>query len=137
MSIKFMIGIIAIVTFAILPCTSLAEDEFHINYRVANLYEDDNSLSGTLILNVYNTSGEEAQDMVAMIPGPNGVTYDNRPIFLGTLADGHQLEILDRFVVPQELIDPDAPDDEVSWQLEYTNALGARIAVDVVGQKAE
>ncbi len=114
-----------------------AEDAFHIHYRFANLNEDEYSLSGNLILNVYNTSGEDAQDLVAMIPGPNGVTYDNRPIFLGTLADGEQVEILDRFVVPEELIRPNSPEDAVSWQLEFTNALGARITLDVVGQKVE
>ena len=137
MSIKFMIGIIAIVTFAILPCTSLAEDEFHINYRVANLYEDENSLSGTLFLDVYNTSGEDVSDMVAWIPDPNQVTYDQHQIGVGNLPDGAQVEVLDPFIVPIEITYAEPAAESVSWRLEYTNALGGRQSVDVIGLEVQ
>lgn len=113
------------------------EEPFHVKYRHVDMSSDTVSLSGALILNVYNTSGEDARDIVAMIPGPNSVTYDNHRIFIGTVRDGQQVEILDRFVVPQELVDPESPDDEVSWQFEFTNTLGTRITLDVVGQKVE
>jgi hypothetical protein len=117
--------------------TAGVEEAFHLKYRQQDISSDGVTHSGVLILNVYNTSGEDAQDIVAMIPGPNSVTYDNHPIYVGTVVDGQQVEILDRFVVPQELIDPNITDDDVIWQLEFTNALGSRITQDVVGRKAE
>ena len=126
-------------THAVTPEAPAAgvEEAFHLKYRQQDISSDGVTHSGVLILNVYNTSGEDAQDIVAMIPGPNSVTYDNHPIYVGTVVDGQQVEILDRFVVPQELIDPDTTDDNVIWQLEFTNALGSRITQDVVGRKAE
>ena len=137
MSIKFIKGVIVIVTFATLPCTSLAEDEFHIHYRVANLYEDENSLSGTLFLDVYNTSGEDVSDMVAWIPDPNQVTYDQHQIGVGNLPDGAQVEVLDPFIVPIEITYAEPAAESVSWRLEYTNALGGRQSVDVIGLEVQ
>jgi hypothetical protein len=137
MTIKFIKGIIAIVTFATLPCAGLAEDEFHIHYRVANLYEDENSLSGTVFLNVYNTSGADVSDMVAWIPEPNQVTYDQHEIGVGNLPDGAQVEVLDPFIVPIEITYAEPTAEPVSWRLEYTNASGERQSVDVVGLEAQ
>ena len=137
MSIKFMIGIVAIVTFATLPCTSLAEDEFHVHYRVANLYEDGNSLSGTVFLSVYNTSGEDISDMVAWIPEPNQVTYDQHQIGVGNLPDGAQVEVLDPLIVPIEIANTEPATEPVSWRLEYTNTLGQRLSIDVIGLEVQ
>jgi len=137
MSIKFVKGFIAVVTFASLPCTGLAEDEFHVHYRVANLYENGNSLSGTVFLNVYNTSGADVSDMVAWIPGPNQVTYDQHQIGVGNLPDGAQVEVLDPFIVPIEITYAEPAAEPVSWRLEYTNVLGERQSIDVVGLLAQ
>ena len=113
------------------------EEPFHVMYRHIDTSSDADSLSGTLILNIYNTSGEDARDIVAMVPGPNNVTYDNRHIFIGTLNDGQQVEILERFVVPHDLGDAASLQDEVGWQLEFTNTLGARTTLEVVGHRVE
>jgi hypothetical protein len=137
MRINFIQGVIALIAFASLPCASLAEDEFHIHYRVTNLSEDANSLSGTLFLNVYNTSGEDDSDMVACIPGPNQITYDQHHIGVGDLADGAQVEVLDPFIVPIEITHAEPAAEPVSWRLEYTNPLGVRQSIDVVGLEAQ
>jgi hypothetical protein len=133
MRIKFFWGIFTLTAFAALTCTSLAEDAFHVHYRVANLNQDEHDLSGTVFLNVYNTSGGDIADMVAWIPTPNQVTYDQRQIGVGDLADGAQIEVLDPFIVPIEITQVESNPEPVSWRLEYTNALGERQSVDVVG----
>ena len=137
MSPKYIVGIIAIVTFASLPHTGLADDKFHIHYRVANLTEDATSRSGTVFLNVYNTSGENVTDMVAWIPEPNTVTYDQRHIGVGNLADGAQVEVLDPFIVPIEITSTEPAEESVNWRLEYTNASGVRQSIDVIGLEAQ
>lgn len=133
MRILFLSGVIAIVTYASLTSTCLAEDTFHIHYRLANLTEDEYNLSGTVFLNVYNTSGEDISDMVASIPEPNQVTYDQHLIGVGDLSDGAQVEVLDPFIVPIEVTHTEPTTEPVSWRLEYTNALGERQSIDVVG----
>ena len=115
----------------------LAEDEFHVHYRVVNLNQDDINLSGTVFLNVYNTSGGDVADMVAWIPGPNPVTYDHRQIGVGDLSDGAQVEVLDPFIAPLEITQDEPTPEPVSWRLEYTNALGERQSIDVVGIEVE
>ncbi|MFW9844759.1 MAG: hypothetical protein ACFFEV_09300, partial [Candidatus Thorarchaeota archaeon] len=48
----------------------------------------------------------------------NSVTYDNHRIFLGTLADGQQVEVLDPFSFPEEMVSFEPGADEVVWILE-------------------
>lgn len=135
MRIKFITGFFAIVTLAFLPSTSLAEESFHVHYRVENLNQDAHNLAGTLYLNVYNTSGEDAVDLVARISEPNQVIYDQRQIILGTVLDGEQVEVLDQFIVPLESTQSEPTGEPVIWHIEYTCGLGDRHSVDVVGQK--
>ena len=137
MSTKYIAGIFALITVATLPYTGLADDKFHIHYRVANLNQDESNLSGTVFLNVYNTSGENVSDMVAWIPEPNQVTYDQHQIGVGNLADGAQVEVLDPFSVPIEITQTEPAAESVSWRLEYTNASGVRQSIDVIGLDAQ
>lgn len=137
MKTKYIAGIVAIVTFVALPYTGFADDKFHIHYRVANLNQDENSLSGTVFLNVYNTSGEGVSDMVAWIPEPNQVTYDQHQIGVGNLADGAQVEVLDPLIVPIEIANTEPATEPVSWRLEYTNTLGQRLSIDVIGLEVQ
>ena len=137
MKTKFIAGIVAIVTLAALPYTGLANDNFHIHYRVANLSQDENSLSGTVFLNVYNTSGEDALDLVASIQEPNQVTYNQHQIGVGNLADGAQVEVLEPFIVPVEVANTEPATSPVSWRLEYTSASGVRQSIDVIGLEAQ
>ena len=61
------------------------------------------------------------------------VTYDQRQITVGSLADGAQVEVLDEFIVPIEITQGESGTAPVTWRLEYTDTLGARHTVDVVG----
>jgi len=117
--------------------SSFAEDLFHVHYRLTDLSSDEHNRSGTLHLNVYNTSGEHALDMVAWVTEPNQVTYDQRPIGVGDLADGEQVEVLDYFIVPVEITEAAPGDEQVIWRLEYTGPLGKRRSVDVAGQDVQ
>ena len=137
MSTKIFPGIIAILCLAAPPWASWADDQFHIHYRVADVVTSESSMSGTVFLNVYNTSGENVTDMVAWVPEPNAITYDQRQIGVGSLADGAQVEVLDPFIVPIEITSIETPAEPVSWRLEYTDASGVRQSIDVIGLEVQ
>ena len=122
-------------TLAATSVMALAEDPFHISYRQQNLSSDGLTQSGILLVTVVNVSGEGAQDIMASVPGPNNVTYDNRSILVGDLAEGAQIEVMDEFHVPQELADPDAMEDSITWQLEYTNSTGESLSTEITGER--
>ncbi|MEA3276939.1 MAG: hypothetical protein U9Q81_16970 [Pseudomonadota bacterium] len=119
----------------VLTQPSLAEDPFHISYRQQNLSSDGLTQSGMLLVTVVNVSGEDVQEIMASVPGPNNVTYDNRSILVGDLAEAAQTEVLDEFQVPQELANPDAMEDNITWQVEYTDSTGERLSIEVRGEK--
>lgn len=123
---------ILLVCFAVAP--ALANDAFHVKYRHDNVFSDGSTISGFLLLNVYNTSGEEARDMEAWIEGPNTVTFDNHRVFLGNLADGQQIEVLDTINVPGDLSEPGPASETTNWTLEYTDSSGERVRVSIIGQ---
>ena len=126
-----------IASFLILAVTAfpvLAEDIFHISYRQQNLSSDGLTQSGILLVTVVNVSGEDVKDMMASVPGPNNVTYDNRAILIGDLVEGAQNEILDEFQVPQEL-NTGAVDDRITWEVEYTDSAGQRLNAEVTGER--
>ena len=122
-------------TLAATSVTALAEDPFHISYRQQSLSSDGLTQSGILLVTVVNVSGEDAQDIMALVPGPNNVTYDNRTILIGDLTEGAQTEVLDEFHVPQELADPDATEESITWQMEYTNSIGEPLSIEVTGER--
>jgi len=122
---------ILFVCFAVTP--SLASDTFHVNYRHDNVSSDGSTISGFLLLNVYNTSGEDARDLEIWIDGPNKVTFDNHRIFLGSLAHGQQIEVLDKIDAYGELTDSDQNNKQVNWTLEYTDSSGKRVRVNITG----
>ena len=115
--------------------TVLAEDPFHISYRQQNLSSDGLTQSGILLVTVVNVSGEDVQAIMATVPGPNNVTFDNRSILIGDLAEGAQIEVMDEFHVPQELADPGAMEESITWQLEYTNSIGESLSTEVTGER--
>lgn len=113
----------------------LAGDLFHISYRQQNLSSDGLTQSGILLVTVVNVSGGDVADVMASVPGPNNVTFDNRTILIGDLAEGAQTEVLDDFHVPQELADPEAMEESISWAVEYTDNGGQRLNVEVTGER--
>ena len=128
--IRFVFALILAVTM--LPV--FAEDPFHISYRQQNLSSDGLTQSGILLVTIVNVSGEDVKDMMASVPGPNNVTYDNRAILIGDLVEGAQNEILDTFQVPQEL-NTGAVDDQITWEVEYTDSTGQRQNAEVTGER--
>jgi hypothetical protein len=122
-------------TLVAASATALAEGPFHLSYRQQNLSSDGVSQSGILLVTVVNVSGEDVLDLMASIPGPNNVTYDNRVIPIGDLANGQQVEVLDEFQVPQELANPDAMEPTITWQVEYTNGMGEPVTAEVQGEQ--
>ena len=127
--IRLVFALILAVT--VLPVS--AEDPFHVSYRHQNLSSDGLTQSGALLVTVVNVGAEDVQNLTASIAGPNNVTFDNRAIFIGNLAEGQQIEVLDLFHVPQELADPDATEERVTWTVEYTNGLGESVTAEVTG----
>ena len=111
-----------------------ANDQFHFNYRHQAMSSDELSQSGILLLTVVNVSGQDVRELVVSIAGPNKVTYDNRAIYVGDLAEGQQIEILDEFKVPLELVNLDTSGERVAWKVEYTTIDGNRQAAEIIGE---
>ena len=126
--------VLAALVLAAWSAPALADGEFVLHYRLENLSNTETNRSGMLLVEAFNASGEDIQELVAWIQGPNNVTYDNRRVIIGDLADGQQRQVLDPFVVPIELTENDSSDEEPTWNLEYTNSLGETVTVEVVGQ---
>lgn len=135
MHLKIKMSFAALLAMAATSMASFAEENFHVHYRVDGLNQDAQNLSGTLYLNIYNTSGQDTFDMVAWIPEPNQVTYDQRQIIVGALPDSGQVEVLDHFTLPTEMAEGQAVAAPVTWRLEFADALGTPHAVEVVGQE--
>ncbi len=136
MKLKRFCAPVAGALLLVLTQPSLAEDDpFHISYRQQSLSSDGLTQSGMLLVTVVNVSGEGAKDLIASVPGPNNVTYDGRAIHIGDLADGQQVEVLNEFHVPQDLADPDAMEDTITWEVEYTNITGERHSAKVTGER--
>jgi len=126
-----IVCIVSLLLVATVPPV-IAEDAFHIDYRQADITTEGGTLSGTLIVSVLNTSGQSIQDVVVWVTGPNNVTYDNHQVVIGNLADGQWSEIVETINVPAELQTGEAA-DEVAWSVEFTNAVGTREMVSVLG----
>jgi hypothetical protein len=111
------------------------QDPFHISYRQQNLSSDGLTQSGMLLLTVVNVSGDDVRQVTASVPGPNNVTFDNRTILIGDLADGAQTEVLDEFHVPQELANPAAVEGSIIWQVDYLDSTGEPRSAEVTAER--
>ena len=114
--------------------TVAANDQFHFNYRHQAMSSDGLIQSGILLLTVVNVSGQDVRELVVSIPGPNKVTYDNRAIYVGDLTEGQQIEVLEEFKVPQELVNSDVLEERISWRVEYSTTAGERQITEVIGE---
>jgi len=110
-----------------------AGKKFDITYRQNPVVADETSASGELYLYVLNSSGEPAKDVAVWIEGTNNVTFDNRVIHVGDLADGQPRGVLSEFRLPREVVNPESAEEEITWKVEYTNAAGQRVVAEVVG----
>ena len=134
MKMKFMWGVVLMV---VLAGPVFAQDAFHVGYRQENVVVEGNTVTGKLLVSVYNVSGGKVRDVTVSVPGPNNVTYDNRTIFIGDLADGQRVEALDIFSVPAEMRQSDRVEDQISVDVEYTTAAGERKKAQVTGRNVQ
>ncbi|MGD8588883.1 MAG: hypothetical protein PVG22_08650 [Chromatiales bacterium] len=131
----FVVPVLGVLLLVISPLTLAQQDLFHISYRQQNLSSDGLSQSGILLITVVNVGGQDARRVMASVPGPNNVTFDNRTILIGDLTEGAQTEVLDEFQVPQELANPDVIEDQIVWQVEYIDSAGEKQVTEVTGER--
>jgi hypothetical protein len=69
------------------------------------------------------------------MPIQNNVTFDNRTLFVGDLAEGQQAGVFDQFQVPQEIAHPETVEERITWTVEFTNPAGDRVVTKVMGER--
>lgn len=114
---------------------AFAGKKFDITYRLDDVATSETTASGHLMLYVLNASGEPAKDVAIWIEGPNNVTFNNRAIHVGDLADGQPLGVMDEFSVPIEIAHPEDTEEEIVWKVEFTKATGERTVLDADGRR--
>jgi hypothetical protein len=132
---RFMLPIMGVLILILTQSVLAQDDLFHISYRQQDLSSDGLSQSGVLLVTVVNVSGVAVQQVMVSVPGPNNVTFDNRMILIGDLPVDGQTEVLDDFQVPQELADPEAIEERIVWQVEYTDSDGQKQSTEVTGER--
>jgi len=123
--------------FLSLPALSAASDPppFQLIHRQENVTADrygDNTKSD-LMLTVVNLSGGEARDIVVSISVPNPYLFVDSPVFIATIPNGRQAEILHKSVLPNDLIALSEPEERIVWRIEYTKEDGERDAIEISG----
>lgn len=113
-----------------------ANEAFHITYQQENVIASDGILTGSLIINIVNTSGQDVKDVAVSIPGPNNVTYDNHQTMIGDVADGNQAGVNAAINAPVEMQNGEAA-DKVIWNVEFTNGNGERQIAEVTGVRIQ
>ena len=125
-----IVAFLSLVAFATaLP--AYAADAFQIASRHLDLASDDEVLTGYLLIDIQNLGDEDAGEIVISVPGLNKVTYDSRAILVGDLSAGEPRGLIEPLVVPSGLAEMPLPGKNVTWRVEYTNAAGERVEVDV------
>jgi hypothetical protein len=114
----------------------LANDAFHLIYQQENMSVANGILTGSLIIQVINTSGQDVKDVVVSIPGSNNVTYDNHRAVIGDVAAGQMAGVTAAINAPEEM-QSGAAVHEVVWSVEFTNSLGERQTVEITGSKIQ
>ena len=112
-----------------------AEDPFKVVYRQDNVVNDGLKTSFNLMINVINLSGDEARSLMVTIPGQNPFLPMDMPVFVGTIPDGHQSEVLQQAKISNALIALSDPEENLLWRVEYTNSAGEKTFVDVKGER--
>lgn len=111
------------------------EPKFQVSYRQGNVVSDGLKTKADVLINVVNLSGDEARDLTVSIPVANKLLLADFPAFVGSIPDGHQIEILQQVELPNYQIDISVPDAQIAWRVEYTNAAGERANVEVLNEK--
>ena len=118
-----------------LPSVAADPPKFKVIYRQDNAVSDGVKTRSNLMINIINHSQGEAQDIAASISVPNPYLPIDMPVFIGTIPDGHQAEILHKAELPDILIASAEPEENIIWRIEYTNSAGERNTVEVKGER--
>lgn len=132
-----LVVLITAICGALAASPASAKDLFDVAYRQINVPQDAAAASGYLLVTVRNMTGSEARDVAASVPEANTVTYDDRQVFIGTLAAGQRVEVMDAIGRAQEGMPSGDMAAEALWRIEFTDATGERKTVDVVGRKIQ
>ena len=119
-----------------LSLPAFASDAFHITYQQENVSVTNGVLTGDLIVNIINNSGQDVKDVAVSVAGSNNVTYDNHQAVVGDVANGQMIGAITSINAPEEMQNGEAA-DEVVWNVEFTNSLGERQTVAVTGRKVQ
>lgn len=109
--------------------------KFQIMHRQDDLTAGELITSGYLFVHVMNESGEDVKDLSLWVEGPNKVTFDNRVIPVGDLADGQPRGVLSEIRVPNEVVGEEEAGDQVTWKVQFTNASGEKVVMDVAEER--
>jgi hypothetical protein len=114
--------------------SALASDSvFELIYRQENLVVDELTTKSDLMITVINLSGGEARDIIVSIPVMNPFLFIDSPVFLNTIPNSHQAEILHAAEMPNDLIALAEPEANLIWRIEYSDETGERTSVQVKG----
>lgn len=133
---KFLILVCLLLSLPALPA-SAAEDPppFRLIFRQENVVSDEAKTHANLMINVINLSGGEAKDLLVSLPMQSSFIPLDVPVFLGTIPDGRQSEVVQVTALDNDTVAAAEPEERLMWRIEYTNPAGERTSVDVKGEK--
>lgn len=132
--------VLAVSLFLCLPIQTVSASDalpFQLIYRQENVVADQDHTRSDLLITVINLSGAEARDIIVSIPVMNPYVFVDSPIFVATIPDNRQAEILHRSSISNEQIALSEPEENLVWRIEYTDATGERALVEVKGVRAQ
>ena len=127
--------------FVFLPnliAAAFTHPPFQLIYRQENVANDKwSNTRSDLLITVINLSGGEARDLVVSIPVSNPYLFVDSPVFVPTIPNNRQAEILHKSSMPNELIELSEPENNIIWRIEYTNEAGERTATEIQGVRGQ
>lgn len=123
------------VIFQSLPCLSAEVTPFQIIYRQENIATDKFITRSDLWITAINLSGGEVSDVAVSISGPNPYLFVDSAVPISNIPDGRQVEILHPSRMPNDIVALSDPEEEIVWRIEYTDATGGRVSLEIKGVK--
>lgn len=107
------------------------EEKFTVTYRFEVQEVMSNTQSGYLLINVMNISDEPVNDLSVWVPNGANPALPHLPVQIGDLNAGYGKEVLEVFKTPVIVNDPEMA---AVWRIEFTDAMGEKRQIDVIGQ---
>ncbi|MBE0595858.1 MAG: hypothetical protein IH614_01165 [Desulfuromonadales bacterium] len=121
----------------LLTFSALAADPapFQLLYRQGNVISDGVTTTSDLMITVVNLGGGEARDLMVSIPVQNPYLFVDSPVFLTTIPEGRQAEVLHFSEMPDDLIALSESESDLVWRIAYTAEDDSRVSVEIMGVK--